>query len=109
MPPGGDAESFHIGPHAPTIPASDVQLVHRLWLNLRRDPDMEQLHHSDIVTYALTRLASEFATDKEGTAVELLRNIKDGGQRRGLGSTSRFEDISEAAPGYSLTELAERK
>jgi len=58
VPPTGEAESFHIGPHAPTIPASDVQLVHRLWLNMRRDPDMDDLHHSDIVSFALTRLAA---------------------------------------------------
>ncbi len=104
VPPGGDAESFHIGPHAPSIPASDVQLVHRLWLNLRLDPDMEHLHHSDIVTYALTRLASEFATDKEGLSLQLRRSIEEESQRRGLGAVSRFEDTSEDAPGYSLTE-----
>ena len=104
VPPGGDAENFHIGPHAPTIPASDVQLVHRLWLNIRRDPNMEHLHHSDIVTYALTRLATEFATDKNGTLQQLQRNIDEESQRRGLGTSSRFEEISEEAPGYSLTE-----
>lgn len=104
VPPGADAESFHIGPHAPTIPASDVQLVHRLWLNIRRDSQMEHLHHSDIVTYALTRLASEFATDKNGTLQQLQQNIDEESQRRGLGTASRFEDVSDDAPGYSLTE-----
>ncbi len=104
VPPGAEAESFHIGPHAPSIPASDVQLVHRLWLNLRRDPHMQDLHHSDVVTFALTRLASEYSTDKNGMLQELQRSIEDGSQRRSLGTTSRFEDISDEAPGYSLTE-----
>jgi len=36
--------------------SDDVQLVHRLWLNMRRDPSVPDLHHSDIITYALTRL-----------------------------------------------------
>jgi amino acid transporter len=70
--PDGDAQSFHIGPHAPTLQGEDVQLVHRLWLNFRRDPSLQYLHHTDIVTYALTRLASEYARDK----VETLREIR---------------------------------
>ena len=103
VPATGEAESFHIGPHAPTIPASDVQLVHRLWLNLRRDPDMEHLHHSDIVTHALNRLATEYAADR-GTVVERLHlSIEEQSQRRGLGSLSVFEDLDDESPGYSLT------
>lgn len=70
--PNGNAQAFHIGPHAPTLQAEDVQLVHRLWLNFRRDPAMQSLHHTDIVTYALTRLASEYARDK----VEVLKELR---------------------------------
>jgi len=79
MPDGKDM-SFHIGPHAPALQAEDVQLVHRLWLNFRRDPDMEGLHHSDIVTYALTRLASDYARDKIETLKNLRRYTQDGRQ-----------------------------
>jgi hypothetical protein len=71
--PNGEAQSFHIGPHAPTLQGEDVQLVHRLWLNFRRDPGMQALHHTDIVTYALTRLASEYARDKTETLKDLRR------------------------------------
>jgi amino acid transporter len=71
--PNGDAQSFHIGPHAPALQGEDVQLVHRLWLNFRRDPGLQKLHHTDIVTYALTRLASEYARDKVETLKELRR------------------------------------
>ena len=52
---------FYIGPHAPNLSPDDVQLVHRLWLNMRRDPSMPDLHHSDIITYALSRLAGQYA------------------------------------------------
>lgn len=72
--PAGDARAFHIGPHTPTLQGEDVQLVHRLWLNFRRDPGMEYLHHTDIVTYALTRLASEYARDKTETLKDLRRH-----------------------------------
>jgi amino acid transporter len=103
VPPVGEAESFHIGPHTPSIPASDVQLVHRLWLNMRRDPNMEHLHHSDIVTFALTRLASSYANDRSVTSQQLRVNMDEQGQRRGLGAISRFQDTDDEGPGYSLT------
>ncbi len=102
VPPTGEAESFHIGPHAPTIPATDVQLVHRLWLNLRRNPDMGDLHHSDIVTYALTRLADQYATDRNSTVQELHTSMAERTLRVGLGSVSRFDDTDQDGPGYSL-------
>jgi amino acid transporter len=70
----GSAQAYHIGPHAPHLQPDDVQLVHRLWLNFRRDPDLTALHHTDIVTYALTRLASEYARDKQETLKGLKRN-----------------------------------
>src|SRR5271156_1581446 len=99
--PDGESLSFHIGPHAPTIEPHEVQLVHRLWLNIRRAPDMEDLHHSDILTYALTRMASEFARDKQGTLRDLQRCIDESHHRRGLGG-ARHEELDEAGPGYAI-------
>jgi hypothetical protein len=60
------------------LQTDDVQLVHRLWLNFRREPEMHGLHHSDIVTYALTRLAREYAQDKQETLKNLRRYATDG-------------------------------
>jgi amino acid transporter len=69
----GETKVFFIGPHAPALSADDVQLVHRLWLNMRRDPSMLELHHSDIITYALTHLAGQYAREKE----EILRDLRN--------------------------------
>jgi hypothetical protein len=63
--PGGEVKVFYIGPHAPALSPDDVQLVHRLWLNMRRDPSVSDLHHSDIITYSLTRLAGQYAREKQ--------------------------------------------
>ena len=71
----GDQKVFYIGPHAPALSADDVQLVHRLWLNMRRDPTVPDLHHSDIITYALTRLAGQYAREKADILREL-RNVR---------------------------------
>ncbi len=71
--PDGQAQNFHIGPHAPQLGGEDVQLVHRLWLNMSRDPGAQNLHHSDIVTYALSRLASDYARSKTEILSDLRR------------------------------------
>jgi amino acid transporter len=101
--PDGEALSFHIGPHAPSIHADDVQLVHRIWLNMRRDPDMQNLHHSDVVTYALTRLATDYAQDKDATLSGLKQSLEELHQSHGLGS-SRYDRLTfeNAGPGYSI-------
>ncbi len=71
--PSGESRVFFIGPHAPTLSTDDVQLVHRLWLHMRRDPSAPGVHHSDIITYALTRLASQYARDNQ----EILRDLRN--------------------------------
>jgi amino acid transporter len=71
--PTGEAKVFYIGPHAPKLSPDDVQLVHRLWVNMRRDPSVHDLHHSDIITYALTRLAGQYAREKQ----EILRDLRN--------------------------------
>ena len=71
--PSGETKVFYIGPHAPALGPEDVELVHRLWLNMRRDPAAADLHHSDIITYALTRLASQYAREKQ----EILRDLRN--------------------------------
>ncbi|MGA2167604.1 MAG: APC family permease [Terracidiphilus sp.] len=69
----GNVKAFYIGPHAPALSPDDVQLVHRLWLNMRRDPSVQDLHHSDVITYALTRLAGQYAREKQ----EILRDLRN--------------------------------
>jgi len=71
--PASESKVFYIGPHAPSLSPDDVQLVHRLWLNMKRDPSVSDLHHSDIITYALTRLAGNYAREKD----EILRDLRN--------------------------------
>ena len=59
--PDNKVDTFHIGPHTPSLKTEDVHLVHRLWLNITREPGLETLHHHDILTEALTRFAREYA------------------------------------------------
>ena len=81
--PGPEVRSFRIGPHNPDLKTEDVMLVHRLWLDARRQSGMEELHHHDIVTLALTRLAADYSRDRQSILKDL-RGTTDGG----IGKTS---------------------
>ena len=93
----GSTKVFYIGPHAPALGPEDVELVHRLWLNMRRDPLAGDLHHSDIITYALTRLATQYAREKQETLRDL-RNCNAGKSnapmKLGVGDTQGLGGIT---------------
>jgi amino acid transporter len=80
--PGGKVDSFRIGPHTPTMMNEDVLLLHRLWLNITREPGLENVHHHEILTEALTRFAHDYAARDREDIVKELRRIT------GEGSTS---------------------
>jgi len=98
--PSGEAKVYYIGPHAPKLSADDVQLVHRLWVNMRRDPSMQELHHSDIINYALTHLAGQYAREKD----DILRDLRNyrasessAGVRLGSQDASGTRTVSDAS------------
>jgi hypothetical protein len=67
-------ESYRIGPHTPTMKTEDVHLVHKIWLDIKKISGTEDIHHSDIVTLALTRLSRDYNVDKD----DVLKNLKKG-------------------------------
>jgi hypothetical protein len=78
--PNGVVGTFRIGPHTPTMKNEDVVLLHRLWLNVTREPGLEKIHHHDILTEALTRFAHDYgARDHENIVNELRRRRDDDG------------------------------
>jgi hypothetical protein len=67
-------ETYRIGPHTPTMKTEDVHLVHRIWLDIKKLEGTEDIHHSDIVSLALTRLSRDYNLDKD----DVLKNLKKG-------------------------------
>jgi hypothetical protein len=49
---------FNLGPHPPRLWPEDVELLHKLWLNLTGKGLGYKLHHRDVVRVALRRLES---------------------------------------------------
>jgi hypothetical protein len=74
--PDSTVETYRIGPHTPTMKTEDVHLVHKIWLDIKKTQGTEDIHHSDIVTLALTRLARDYNLDKDDVLKHLRRGIR---------------------------------
>jgi hypothetical protein len=98
-------ETFRIGPHAPTMKSEDVHLVHRLWLNITKELGMDKLHHSDIVTVALTRFARDYAGRDHR---EILRELKGVHLKEKDGALNLPEPPGLAAEPPPLTDESDR-
>src|SRR3984893_13547985 len=71
--PGGQEHVFYLGPHAPHLTPSEVDLLHSIWLELSSDVAPEEVHHHDVVHFALEELRQELSnTERE----EVLRRLR---------------------------------
>ncbi len=79
--PGGQERIFYLGPHAPHLTPKEIDLLHNIWLQLSDELPGEDLHHHDIIHFALTELTREMSQDQSNGALdrlrEHLREIKD--------------------------------
>jgi amino acid transporter len=79
--PGGQEHVFYLGPHAPHLTPKEVDLLHTIWLDLSGDVAPEELHHHDVVHFALEELRGELSDSKRQEVLQRLRlhlqQIKD--------------------------------
>src|SRR6202035_5552396 len=83
--PDGTVREYLIGPHAPRMRPQDVELMHKLWLNITTDSKFAGTHHYHIVALALEELQRELGTDQRA---ELLQKLQEEMNRREGGSSS---------------------
>jgi amino acid transporter len=71
---GGVVERTRMGPHAPELNAGDLEVLHRLWLDLTARPDLRHLRHYQVLSVALDRLAKDLGrTPDSGEILETFR------------------------------------
>jgi hypothetical protein len=79
--PSGQEHVFYLGPHAPHLTPKEVDLLHSIWLELSNDVAPEEIHHHDVVHFALEELRGELSDSKREEVVSRLREhlqqIKD--------------------------------
>jgi hypothetical protein len=52
----GRTDSFYVGAHAPELTPAEVELIHKIWLDVTREECGESLRHNEVVRFALVRL-----------------------------------------------------
>jgi len=71
--PNGDKIYKVLGPHAPNLTANEVNLLHRLWLRFSDVLAPQELHHHDVVHFALEEVQKEIEEGQEDAVVTRLR------------------------------------
>ena len=79
--PTGQEKIFYLGPHAPHLTPKEIELLHQIWLELSGEVGGGELHHHDIIHFALTELEREMVEGQEEAVLDRLRDhlkeIKD--------------------------------
>ncbi|MFZ0950641.1 MAG: APC family permease [Candidatus Sulfotelmatobacter sp.] len=84
--PDGTVREYTIGPHTPRLRPQDVELMHKLWLNITTDPKFAGVHHYHIVALALEELQRELSTEQR---TQLLQKLHEEMNRSGEGPKTK--------------------
>jgi amino acid transporter len=71
--PDGTVREYAIGPHNPRLRPQDVELMHKLWLDITTDPKYAGAHHYHIVALALEELQRELSTEQRAQLLQKLQ------------------------------------
>jgi amino acid transporter len=78
----GDKVYKVLGPHAPNLTGNEVNLLHRLWLRFSEMLAPQELHHHDVVHFALEEVQKELDDGREDEVVKRLRAHLDANQSK---------------------------
>ncbi|HEV2731873.1 MAG TPA: hypothetical protein VGV15_17720, partial [Terriglobales bacterium] len=71
-----------LGPHAPNLTANEINLLHRLWLRFSDLVSPMELHHHDVVHFALEEVQKEMEEGHEDDVVCRLRAHLEANQNK---------------------------
>jgi hypothetical protein len=85
--PTGQQHVFYLGPHAPRLTATEVDLLHSIWLGLSGELAPREIHHHDIVHFALEELQIDLAGARRqeimGSLADHLQRVNERRARSG--------------------------
>ena len=79
-----DTVFFNLGPHPPRLWPEDIDLAHRLWLELSAKGPGAKLHHRDIISVALRRMNAELHSARAPEVVDDIQREVEGGNHSDL-------------------------
>jgi amino acid transporter len=72
--PDGQSSTYSLGPHTPRLRQQDLELLHKIWLEITSNPEYRGLHHYHVVALALRELERELKSGNRDQILELLQN-----------------------------------
>ncbi|PYV72222.1 MAG: APC family permease [Acidobacteria bacterium] len=70
--PNGVAREYYLGPHTPRLRDQDLDLPHRLWLEITSDPRFAGAHHYHVIAVALEALERELRSERRPEVLDKL-------------------------------------
>jgi magnesium transporter len=70
----GRTDAFHLGAHPPELSASDLDLIHRVWLDTVKAIG-PHVHHHDIVRAALIQMEQKLTSAERDQALDAIRQV----------------------------------
>ena len=80
--PDHQVDDFDIGAHAPKLADEDVNLIHKLWLDVTQERGLDDLHHKEIVTTALANLEEQMNSKGREAILDRMRALIDKRSRK---------------------------
>ena len=81
--PRGQEDVFYLGPHAPHLTPKEIDLLHKIWLECSARLEPEEIHHHDIIHFALTEMQRKLCDPEDAEVLERLkRHIEEIRSRR---------------------------
>ena len=88
----GTTNDFYLGAHAPHLAEDDIDVIHKLWLDVSHEKGGEDAHHKEIVTVALTRLGEALKGTERRRVLEQIRSLM---HQRSLTERAKDEEETE--------------
>jgi amino acid transporter len=70
--PDGSIREYPLGPHSPRMRPQDLELMHKVWLDVTADPKLAGAHHYHVVALALQELEKELNSEKRPEVLDKL-------------------------------------
>jgi nucleotide-binding universal stress UspA family protein len=67
--PSGQEQVFYLGPHAPRLTPKEIDLLHKIWLEVGDKLPDKEIHHHDIVHFALSEIERGIRTGESDDGV----------------------------------------
>jgi magnesium transporter len=70
----GRTDAYHLGAHPPSLTPGDLDLIHRVWLDVVKSVG-RHVHHHDVVRAALTQMEQQLSGSQREEAIAVIRNV----------------------------------